>query len=129
MFFRLFERFFSGVFETMSHVVSLCSQRCTCGRLTRNLTWLENECEERNACGVMEMRLALDIAWAGCIGCGCGDELDAFAALNSLSECDDKSEDHRKCETMKGRALACAASFLQREKKNNFFESPAEDQR
>ena len=51
----------------MSHVVSLCSQRCTCGRLIQSLHWLENECEERNVCGVMEMRLALDIAWAGAL--------------------------------------------------------------
>ena len=58
------------------------------------------------------MKLALDIAKVGCIGCGCGDELDALAALRHLSECDDKSGDQEKSEKVKGRALACTAFFL-----------------
>ena len=96
----------------MSRFVSLCSQRCTCGRLPWCLHWLENECEHENVCGVMELRLALDIARIGCIGYGCGDQLDALAALRHLSECDDKSGDQGKSEKVKGRALACTAFFL-----------------
>ena len=83
-------------FAAMSRAVSLCSQRCTCGRLTRSLHWLEKECENVNVCGMMEIRLALNIAWVGRVGCGCGDELDALAALSSLSVCDDKSGDQKK---------------------------------
>ena len=97
----------------MSRFISLCSQRYTSGRLTRGLRWLENGCEDESVCGVMEVRLALDIAWAGCIGCGCGHQREALAALSNLSPWDNKSEDQGKCERMKGRALACAA-FLMR---------------
>ena len=97
----------------MSRDLSLCSQRCASGRLIRSLHWLEKECEHESVCGVMEVRLALDIAWAGCIGRGCGDELDALAALSHWSEYDDKSGDQGKSEKMKGRALACTAFFLQ----------------
>ena len=108
----------------MSRFVSLCSQRRACNRLTRSLHWLENDCEHESVCGVMETRLALDIARAGCIGCGCGDEVDALAALSHWSVYDDKSGDQGKSEAMKGRALACAAFFLQERKTralNDFF--------
>ena len=96
----------------MSRFVSLCSQRCTSGKIIRTLRWLEKECENRGACGVMETRLALDIARAGCIGCGRGDEIDALAVLSHWSERDDKSGDQGKNEKMKGRALACTAFLL-----------------
>ena len=82
-----------GIFCSNVTVVSLCSQRCASGRLTRSLQWLVKECEDESVCGVAEMRLALDIAWAGCIGCGCGDELDALAALSHWNEYDDKSQE------------------------------------
>ena len=77
----------------MSHVVSLCSQQRASGRLARSLHWLEKECEDENVCGVMEVRLALDIAWLECIGCGHDDQLDALTALSSLSEYNNKSGD------------------------------------
>ena len=105
----------------MSHFVSLSSQRCASGRLARCLEWLEKECENENVCGMMEMRLALDIAHAERIGCGFSDELDALNALSSLSVNEDKSRVREKCEEMKGRALGCTASFLQREKESTFL--------
>ena len=108
----------------MSRALSLCSQRCASGRLTRCLHWLEKECEHGSVCGVMEVRLALDIIRALCIGCGCGDQLDALTTLSSLSIYDDKSEDHGKYEKMKGRALACTAFFLRREKELAFLNHP-----
>ena len=96
----------------MSRTMSLCSQRSACGRLIRILRWLVKMCVRRGVCGVMEMKLALDIAWIGCIGCKCGDELDAFTVLSSLSDYEDQSGDQEKSEKMKGRALACIACFL-----------------
>ena len=108
-------------FAAMSRFVSLCSQRCGPGRLTRSLHWLEKECEGESVCGMTEVRLSLDIAWAACIGCGCGDELDALAALSSLSVYDGKNEDQRKVKEMKGRALACTASFLRWGEKMGFL--------
>ena len=70
------------------------------------------ECEDESVCGVTEMRHALDIARAGCIGCGCCDEIDALTPLSHWSERDDKSGDQGKSEKMKGQALACTAFFL-----------------
>ena len=102
----------------MSRFISLCSQRCASGGLTQCLRWLEKECTSGNICGTVEMRLALDIARVERIGCGCDDKLDALTALRSFSDCDDKIDVQEKCEEMKGRALACAASFLQREKES-----------
>ena len=105
----------------MSRFVSLSSQKCASGRLARCLQWLEKECEDGCACGMMEVRLALVIARVERIGCGCDEKLDALTALNSLSECDDKIEDQEKAEEMKGRVLACAASFLQQEKESSLL--------
>ena len=103
--------------------MSLCSQRCTCGRLTRSLHWLEKECEDGIVCGVKEVRLALGISWVGCIGCGCGDDLDALTALSSLCECDDKGNDKEKSDKIKGRALACTACCLRWGKEMTPFDS------
>ena len=112
-FFRLFERFLrEDFFAAMSRFISLCSQRCTSSRLNRSLRWLESECKDGIVCGMMEVRLALGIARTWCIGCGCGDELDALVALSSLCKYDEKSGDQEKVKEMKGRALACTASFL-----------------
>ena len=114
--------FAEGVFAAMSRFVSLSSQRCASGRLARSLRWLENECENESVCGMTEVRLSLDIAWAECIGCGCGDELAALAALSSLSEFNDTSEDQGKVKEIKGRALGCTAFFLLWGEKMALFE-------
>ena len=102
----------------MSHLISLCSQKCSSGRLNRVVQWLDGERKHENfeADQTLEVTLALDIAWAGHVGCASGDELDANVALSSLSEnCKCCHRQGRRVE-IQARALGHTARLIQWER-------------
>ena len=98
----------------MSHLISLCSQKCSSGRLNRVVQWLYGECKCDGPVTdqTLEFRLALGIAKAGGIGCTYGDGLDAAAALCSLSEYCKQFHDKVMIKKVQARALGCVACFM-----------------
>ena len=98
----------------MSHLISLCSQKCSSGRLNRVVQWLDKECkrESLEADQTLEVTLALDIAWAGHIGCASGDELSAIMTLYRISKCSKQYHDKGRIKNIQARALGCTACLL-----------------
>ena len=110
----------------MSHLISLCSQKCSSGGLNRVVQWLNGECkcEESVTTQSLEVRLALNIARAGGIGCTSGDELDVIVALSSFSEWFEQHSHQRRIKEIQARALGCTACLLRWGRELAFCDSP-----
>ena len=94
--------------------ISLCSQKSLSGRLNRVVRWLDRgfKHERSETDQTLEVRLALIIAWAGCIGCASDEELDVLAAFHRLIRCCEQRDNHGRIQEIHARALGCTACFL-----------------
>ena len=95
----------------MSRSLSLCSQRCACGTLTKSIHWLDGVWVDDRVCENDEVRLAKTLSKAASVGCSIGDKKQTLHELACLAECcQDETEESKRT---KGRVFACAAHFAQ----------------
>ena len=98
----------------MSRFLSLCSQRCACGRLVRDVVWLDGYYQEHKADGREEVGLGKAVGKAGSVGCCIGDKNQTLHELARFTQCGEgETEESMK---VKGRALLCGALFAQENK-------------
>ena len=93
----------------MSRLLSLCSQRCSCGKLTRCVECVGMEYNDCGAEGMMEVRVVLLISRAASISCSFCDPLDS---LTRLTECDEQDGCDENVKKMKARALGYASCLI-----------------
>ena len=108
----LFPPFFCGnAVVVMSRLLSLCSQRRSCGRLTRCVECIDKECDDCGTEGMMEVRLALDISHAASFSSS-RDSLDSLSQLNKFTKCDEEGGYDGDVKKMKSRALALTSCLI-----------------
>ena len=95
----------------MSRFISCCSQKSACGKLTRNMQVLVDDCKECQVDGTDEVVLGRAIGRAGCVGCGASGKKKAVEELADLVT--RGGQDTEELQRVKGRALVCVALSAQ----------------